>query len=124
MKLGHDTASVVNWIEGNCKPAVPVVGMGATILCWTDRLPATVRAVSKTGRELKFTEDKATLVSGSTMSESQEWRYETTPASDCLNAQTAKLDKRGRWRICTSDGKMGSGVLSVGHRDKYHDPCF
>jgi hypothetical protein len=121
MKLGHDTASVVNWIEGNCKPRVPVAGMGATILCWTDREPATIRVVGPTGRYLTFAEDRARIIAGSTMSETQTWEFTADPLA---RAQVAKLDRRGRWRICDADGKMTSGVLSVGTRDKYVDPCF
>lgn len=48
MKLGTDTGSLTNYLlSGTNGQPKPVVGMGATILSWTDRHPATIVEVSK-----------------------------------------------------------------------------
>lgn len=42
MKLGRETGSLINHLLSHSKEPAPAVGMGATILGWSDRHPATV----------------------------------------------------------------------------------
>lgn len=137
MKLGTETGSVVNHIYGratNGQPT-PVVGMGATILCWTDRHAATITAVyesrCRVGKETKsllhveVKRDNAKVVKGTTMDGSAEYQYTPDPnaAVQAWRFQdnrwvALERSKRGGWKLCRGEG------LRIGDRDEYHDPCF
>ena len=99
MKLGTQTASLTNHIysRGVIGQPEPEVGMGATILCWTDRHAATIIEVtSERGRVfLTVQEDKAVRTDKNGMSESQEYHY-----SRDLEARTYTFRKNvdGTWQ--------------------------
>jgi hypothetical protein len=42
MKLGTHTGSLTNHIYSRAVPITPEVGMGCTLLSWSDRHPATI----------------------------------------------------------------------------------
>lgn len=96
--------------------AIPVVGMGATMMVGTDRYPYTVVDVL-TPKKIVVQEDHAVLVAGSAMSESQEYEYAPNP-----NARRITLRKRadGLW----GNAGEASGPVQVGHRRAYSDPTF
>lgn len=130
MKLGSDTGSLVNYMYGNSKSAEPEVGMGATILSWTDRHAATVVEVfeKRGSKYVAVTRDTAKRVDNNGMSEDQTYEYTSNPDG---HKQFYKL-KNGRWIAVGPDpvtGKglregNGSGSLSIGQRNEYYDHCF
>jgi hypothetical protein len=126
MKLGTQTASFVNYLMSgtNGQPEVSV-GMGATILGWTDRHPATIVEVQKGGKIVVVQKDHAKRIDNNGMSESQDYEFTPNPeATRCYYKQ----DKNGAYRSAyfNESGRLvfGSGQLRVGERDKYHDFSF
>lgn len=136
MELGgrNGTNSVTNWmLSGTKGQPVPEVGMGATILAWTDRYAGTITKVVeiKGGFELTVQEDGYKRVDSNGMSEMQ--TYEYTP--DLYGMETvfrfeAKKASKG-WRqvwtkpetgrVCFVEGGYG---LRIGSRQKYNDFSF
>jgi hypothetical protein len=95
-------------IEDSASPA-PAVGMGATILWWSDRTPATVTKVSPSGKTVTLTEDRIT---------GWENHYGTSFAPN-PNGRVfvARKNRYGRWKTA------GNGV-TLGSRAAYRDPSF
>lgn len=117
MKLGRDTASVTNWLlSGTNGQPDPAVGMGVTVLMWTDRHAGTITRVSESGKTFWFREDTAIRTDGNGMSESQTYRYEPNPNA---NERRARIRKDGSWR----ESKTGTR-LRLGSRSAYHDFSF
>lgn len=77
MKLGTETGSLIN--HSMASPAViePHVGMGVTMLGWTDRNAGTV--VKVTPKTCHVQADKVTRIDDNGMSEQQEYTYEPNP---------------------------------------------
>jgi hypothetical protein len=119
LKLGKETASVINFVESNSGyyPVVkkPEVGMPVTVLMWTDRYPGTIIKVSPSGRTIQFQEDYAAHIDKNGQSENQHYEYTRNPNA---SVKTARFGKRG-WRVTG----MGSGLF-IGKREKYQDPNF
>jgi len=92
------------------------VGDGATILHYSDRTPATVVSISKSGKKIEIQEDNAfPLHKG--MTESQNWKIERNEKG---RIHKASLRKDGQWRIsdyCAND-------VLIGKRMKYYDYSF
>lgn len=104
---------VNRFLEHSLSPK-PEVGMGATIHMWSDRYPATVVAVSDSGKTVTLREDKVT-----------DW--EPHPSgygkafADDPSGRTfrARIRKNGTWRT------MGAGEgVTLGSRAAYRDPHF
>lgn len=114
--------SLVNAVmrQSNDPTLVPEVGMGATILMWTDRHAATVTHVSSSKKTIQVTTDKARRTDGNGMSEVQSWEY--TPDPDGV-VHTYTLRQNGRWVLRGEDMFKGRGLL-LGGRDEYHDFSF
>src|ERR1700734_2303534 len=93
LKAGTETGSLVNHMMSLSKLMTPEIGMGATILCWTDRHAATITHV--TPKTITVARDIATRVDSNGMSECQKYRYE--PDELCRNLEVFRLTKRG-WR--------------------------
>lgn len=110
MKYGSGT----NMFLDSNAPQKPEVGMGCTVLSWTDRNPATIVSVSKTGKSFQFTYDSYKRIDNNGLSEVQ--AYEYTPRPDGAK-YTARLTQSGRYKC------HGQTVL-VGEREKYDDPHF
>ena len=114
LKLGRDTGSLTNHMMsrpyGEPKPEV---GMGATILMWSDRHAATIVKVTPT--QVHVQRDKATRTDDRGMCESQDYTYERDPTA---TVEVFRLTKRG-WRAPGG----GAGLL-IGDRDEYHDFSF
>ncbi len=111
MRLGTETGSLINHIESRFAQPTPEVGMGATILGWTDRYPATI--VKVTPCQVHVQEDFAVRTDSNGMSESQEYEYSPNPKA---HVEIFRKTKRG-WR-------SGSRCLSIGRREKYYDFSF
>jgi len=134
MKLGSQTGSLVNNIHSRATIGQPrpKVGMGATILSWTDRHAATITKVSEyCGKvwlyEIEVVRDNAKVVSGSGHDGSAVYEFTPGDGSPHLFAFSKKTQ---RWEpvIRNPDtGKLnkqrGLGLL-IGERDHYRDPSF
>ena len=130
LKLGTETGSLTNHLMSRMTIGAPepVVGMGATLLSWTDRNAATVVEVWKQGASefIALTDDDATLVGGSCMSESQ--TYEYTPRPEGYRT-TFRRRPGGTWEAVrkSDSGRWvkaeGPGLL-LGRRETYRDPSF
>ena len=135
MRLGTETGSVNNWLDSRAVVGEPkpYVGMGATILCWTDRRPATIVKVEEIGGSkvsayiIEVVEDDYRVVSGSTMDGSAV--YEFSPA-DGYRRMYRKNRKTGYWEEVVRNpetGKLnktkGNGLM-IGRREKWVDPSF
>ncbi len=114
MKLGSETGSLINHVASCAASPRPEVGMGATILMWSDRNPATIVWVSPSGKTIKIQQDTYRRTDQNGNSEEQSYEYSRNP--DAL-VETARLTKRG-WRL-----KGGGGIL-LGRREEYRDPTF
>jgi hypothetical protein len=109
--------SLINQVtDGMTNGVKPEVGMGGTMLHWSDRTPVTVVEVSRTGHKLVVQEDTATRTDSNGMSEAQSYEYERNP-NGALTEFTRRKD--GSYRV-----KGGNERLMLGHRDKYHDYSF
>lgn len=124
MKLGTETGSLVNHLYSRVAPITPEVGMGASILSWSDRQAATVVAVD--GAIFAITADTAKIVSGTTYDGSAKYEFTSNPnghryyfriGKDGKPEGVTKNPTTGRWL------KTGNRVL-LGKRDHYHDPSF
>ena len=95
----------------------PEIGMGCTILYYTDRHAATIIGVSKSGKVVTVQEDKAIRTDKNGMSESQSYRYERDTNG---KTQTFSLRKNGIWRA----RKSTHPTLHIGDKNHYHDYLF
>jgi hypothetical protein len=100
------------WVASK-KPLLPKVGMGATILDYTDRTPATIIRVSDSAKTFWIQQDNAKRIDNNGMSEDQVYIY-----SPNLNAniQCVRLTKKG-WQ---SNGQK----VVIGIRRAYYDYSF
>lgn len=131
MKLGTQTNSLVNHLYSRAVIGQPdpQVGMGATLLGWTDRYPGTVIEVFKIGKAvaIKVQADKYKRIDKNGMSESQEYEYTQDPngsvyvfkqSSDEMWSQVHKNQETGRWNVSRRKG------LRLGEREMYYDFSF
>jgi hypothetical protein len=107
-----------NGLFANAKQPKPEVGMGATVLGWSDRHAGTVIEVSKSGKRIKVRLDKATRIDKNGMSESQEYTYEPDPDG---TEYTFSLRQDGKWRLV---GEAKGKTVALGYRRHYHDFSF
>lgn len=113
MQLGTDTNSMTNYLMGGTVGAPePKVGMGATILCWTDRHSATI--VKVTPCQIHVQRDLVKRIDKNGFSESQSYEFTPDPQA---TVDVFRKTKKG-WR--NSSGRS----LRVGDRNEYRDPCF
>jgi len=104
----------------------PAVGMGVTILMWTDRKAATIVEVDrfKSGpkkgqvKTVVIVRDIVTRVDNNGMSDSQTYTYEPDPNG---YREHWTIRKDGRFR---QSGYVDGNTLRIGSRDYYHDYSF
>ena len=130
MKLGTETASLVNHIYANMAPMEPIimnlVDEPATLLMWTDRKPATVINQFKKGKffYIEVQEDDAEYVGEKNMSDAQEYKYSRNPNG---HITTWRIDDGFKQVMKSESGRyklLNSGGLHIGKREKYHDHSF
>ena len=98
-------------MEASAQPE-PKVGMGATVVMYSDRHAATI--IKVTPCTVTVQRDKAKRTDQNGMSESQSYAYEPDPKGDVT---VFRKTKRG-WR-----GPMNRGLV-IGDRDEYYDYSF
>ena len=115
-----ETGSLINSIYGQSDQPIPEVGMGATILMWTDRRAATVIGVLTSGRQIAVQEDLATRVDDNGMSDAQTYEYQPNPEAAISNYT---LRRNGAW-IRKGESMKSGQRLTLGVRDHHHDFSF
>ena len=124
MRLGTDTASFHNYLLSGTKgQPIPEVGMGATILMWTDRHACTIVKVVHNGwlppKKIAVQRDHAKRTDDRGMSDAQSYEY--SPNTE------APIE----WFSLRKDGayvKVGASIngyrLRIGDRKEYYDYSF
>lgn len=130
LKLGSGTGSLVNHIHSRAVTPALVVGMGATMLHWTDRSAGTVVKI-ETIKGLIYVHvqgDHAKRLDKNGMSESQVYEYTPNPQGSIGVWRQAK---NGAWESVCFNNKTkrwnkssGSIGFALGFRDAYHDYSF
>ena len=131
LKAGTQTGSLMNHLYSRATKGQPepVVGMGATLLSWTDREAATIVEVTKTKSGawlIAVQEDNAQRIDSNGFSESQEYEYSPNPEAakqwfrfeEAKGWRSVRQGEKGRWKL------TGGGGLLIGSRRKYHDFSF
>jgi len=95
---------------------IPEVGMGATICCYSDRLPATIIDIMNGGKKISLQVDTAIRLDSNGMSEWQEYRYIANPEGAIF---TATRRKDGTYRVSGT-----KSIVFIGQRRKYYDYSF
>lgn len=113
--------SLTNRIMETIKPATPVVGMGATILYYSDRRAATIVEVSKNKKTVVVQRDYAQRTDNFGMTDSgQCYAYSPNPYTE---KQTFTLRKNGTY-VRQGDALRNGAILRIGERDEHHDFSF
>lgn len=118
--------SLVNRLTEGPSPVEPEVGMGATLLMFSDRNAYTITAVErfKSGKRagqvsaVLATPDIATRSDDRGMSDHQNYTFETDPTAE---PRRFRLSKDGTFR---PDGDPKGNILKVGYRSHYFDFSF
>ena len=105
----------------------PVVGMGATILMYSDRHAASIIRVEKfksgphkgEPRSIFVQEDAFVRTDANGMSESQSYAFSADPKGRVSEFSVRYGGDRKRWVE-----KDGTNRLRIGEREKYHDFSF
>lgn len=125
MKLGSQTGSLMNHVYSRFEAPLPMVGMGATLLAWSDRYAATV--IEVTDKVIAVREDRAIRTDSHGLSECQEYRYEPYPDGRVLYFHPARNGGWNQVRLNPETGRWnqvaGYGLL-LGERRAYHDFSF
>lgn len=128
MKLGTQTNSLVNHLLSRATDGQPTpqVGMGATILSWTDRYAGTIVELLPNG-VIAVQKDHAVRIDKNGMSECQEYRHEPNPRGAVYHF---KRRKNGKWSEVVRSSDTNRWVfadgygLRIGDRQHYHDFSF
>jgi hypothetical protein len=120
----NGTNSLVNGVMGGARQIEPEVGMGATVLHWTDRSPATIVAVhrNKSGAVtgVSIQGDVATVIKGGEHNGSAEYTYAANPEAP-ITRYTVR--QNGAFVREGSGAKNGERI-AIGRRERYYDPSF
>lgn len=112
--------NLMNRIAESSQMPEPKVGMGATIIMYSDRHACTVVATFVSGKTVQVKQDKAIRTDENGMSEAQSYRYEPNPS-----AKLREFSKRknGQW-VEVGQSQNNGPTLMIGERDEYHDYSF
>ena len=119
MKLGTQTGSLINHLTSSARDAAPAVGMGATILGWTDRYACTIVEVSASRKRVTVQRDNARRTDTNGMSDCQSYEY--SPNVDAPR-EVFTLRKSGAY--VRQGDSMSGNRLKIGARNHYHDFSF
>ena len=137
MKLGTETGSFINHLQARSTigQPTPEVGMGATMLLWTDRVAGTITKVTELGGSKRWTyeievkRDVSNVVSGSGHDGSAKYEYQSAPWATPHHFRCER--DGGRWREVRENDKgnlvlvsSGGRGLRIGEREEYRDPSF
>ena len=128
MKLGKHTGSLVNHIYSRSTTKEPItIGMGCTLLSWSDRHPATVIDIFTKGKfsYVAVQDDDAKRIDTNGISESQDYEYTRNP-NGAIRYFRLKNDT---WESVyidpdTNRFKKGCGSICFGIREEYYDYSF
>lgn len=134
LKIGTQTGSLHNHLASRATKGQPKaeVGMGATLLLWTDRHAATIIAVEGDGETpgtiISVQQDHAKRADDrGPFTEDQDYEYTPDPNGRIQHFRLSKVGfwegvvrntDTGRWNKRDGDG------LAIGYRREYRDPCF
>lgn len=115
-----------NRLMESSKQPEPQVGMGATLIMYSNRRAGTI--IHASPNYLTVQRDIATRTDSNGMSECQDYSYQPNP--DGSIAQFKK-NKNGRWQEVSLDKETrrynlvkGGYTLLIGDRDEYYDFSF
>ena len=109
--------SLTNLMMGNSKSEdEPKVGMGATVILYTDRHACTVIKVSDSKKTFWMQRDNAKRTDNRGMSEDQDWEYTPNPKGAVYEV---RKNRKGVWK--TIGSKM---TVRLGEREEYYDFSF
>lgn len=112
---------IFNRMDERAAQPKPEVGMGATILMYSDRHAATVVGVSANGKVVRVQQDKATRTDTLGVTDSgQRYRYERNKLG---KVRTFSLRSNGCWVEAGAQARNGT-TLKLGVRDEHYDPSF
>lgn len=130
LNAGTQTGSLQNHLYSRMTKGQPepVVGMGATILRYTDRSAATISRVFLIGKQMAIAvqQDYAKRIDSNGMSEVQEYAYKPNPDAPEYFfrfdgefwSQVRKNKETGRWN------KVDGYGIRIGERQQYYDFSF
>lgn len=115
--MSQQYGSLINYVWTGYKQPEPEVGVGATLLLWTDRHAYTITKIYSE-RKIGVKRDKAISIGPSRYSsESQKYYYEYDNTSP---EEIFTKRKNGAWKKMNTN----HSVLIIGYRDEYYDPSF
>lgn len=112
--------SLQNRIEERAKQPEPVVGMGVTEMCWSDRHPFEIIQV-KDSRHIVVRALDHKRIDNNGMSECQEYEYTSNEKNITCNLFKTQ---KGRWRERMPDRTLGSTHYVLGFAEEYYDFSF
>lgn len=131
MKLGSQTGSLTNHLYSRMVigQPIPEIGMGVTMMGWTDRYAGTIVEILKGGKYITVRTDTAKRVDKNGMSECQEYEYTPNPDGALYYF---KKNKDGCWvegNVNPATGRFkqcqgGGRGLRLNERRAYHDYSF
>lgn len=118
------TNSFINLMAANRATYEPQLGMGATILGYTDRHPATIVSILRSDKgkvlAVEVQQDNYKRIDKNGMSEVQV--YEFSPDPEAFKS-IYTLRNNGAYVLKGQPSKNGERLL-IGTREKYHDFSF
>lgn len=111
--------SAMNQIHANSTNPEPAVGMGATVLHWSDRDAGTIIEVAKNGKTIVVQLDHTARTDTNGMSDCQDYEYERDENG---RKYTFTLRRNGRWVRKGED--MHGVACGIGYRKHYYDYSF
>lgn len=118
--LTKPTGSLINNIYANSKQVVPIVGMGATMLMFSDRHAGTIVEVLKKSKgEVKgfvWQQDNAKRIDKNGMSESQQYEYSAN-----IDGPKYEVILRKNGRYVRKGESLNGTSFALDSRMEYYD---
>ena len=123
MNAGTQTGSLVNHLYSRMTIGAPepTVGMGVTMLSWTDRDAGTIVEVNMKKRYIAVTEDSKKRIDNNGISESQEYEYNSVMDG---HRYYYRKDKKGQWRNWASRVLLRFFILRRQHEQNRNATVF